>query len=186
MINFIINDRELQVEEGKTILEVAMDEGIEIPTLCYHKELTPYGACRLCLVEIVDGGPPGLQASCLYKVTEGLIVKTDTEMVRRTRKVIFELLLARCSDSERLTMMAQEYGVAKTRIIRKNKEGCILCGLCVRVCAEVVGMNAISFAHRGIKRKAQTPFDKISDFCIGCGACAYLCPTEVIKIEEGD
>ncbi len=78
MINFIINDKELQVEEGKTILEVARDEDIEIPTLCYHKDLSPYGACRLCLVEIIGGGRPGLHASCLYKVTDGLIIKTDT------------------------------------------------------------------------------------------------------------
>ena len=184
MINFIINDSELQVEEGKTILEAAQDAGIKIPTLCYHKALTPYGACRLCLVEIVGGGRPGLEASCVYKVTDGLAVKTDTEKVTKTRKIVIELLLAQCPDSEKLKTLAQEYGVTRTRIRKKNKEDCIKCGLCVRVCAEVVGMRAISFADRGIKRKIQTPFDKISDFCIGCGACAYLCPTDAIKIEE--
>ncbi len=184
MINFIINDRELQVEEGKTILEVAMDEGIEIPTLCYHKELTPYGACRLCLVEIIGGGRPGLQASCLYKVTEDLIVKTDTERVKKARKIIFELLLARCPESEKIKKIAQEYGVTETRIRLKSKGDCIQCGLCVRVCAEIVGMCAISFANRGINRRVQTPFDEISDICIGCSACAYLCPTNAIKIEE--
>ncbi len=184
MVNFIINDRELQVEEGKTILEVAQEEGIEIPTLCYHKELTPYGACRLCLVEIVGGGRPGLQASCVYKVTEGLIVKTDTDRIKKTRKIIFELLLARCPESEKIKMMAQEHGVTEKRISLEGKGDCIQCGLCVRVCAEVVGMGAINFANRGINRKVQTPFDKISDICIGCSACAYLCPTDAIKIEE--
>ncbi|MHC4215716.1 MAG: 2Fe-2S iron-sulfur cluster-binding protein, partial [Planctomycetota bacterium] len=95
------NDIELEVEEGKTILEVAREQEIPIPTLCYHKDLSPYGACRLCLVEIVEGGRPGLEASCVYKVTEGLKVKTDTERVKRSRKIIFELLLARCGDAER-------------------------------------------------------------------------------------
>ena len=93
MVTFTINDREIQAEEGKTILEVAQDEGINIPTLCYHKELSPYGACRLCVVEIVAGARPCLQVSCLYKVTEGLVVKTDTERVLKARKIIIELML---------------------------------------------------------------------------------------------
>lgn len=185
-MNVTINDRQLQVEEGKTVLEAARDAGIKIPTLCYHKELTPYGACRLCLVEIVGGGRPGILASCLYKVSEGLAVKTDTEKVVKTRKIMFELLLARCPNSEKLKNLAQEYGVTNTRIRPRNRGDCIMCGLCVRVCAEVVGMSAVSFAHRGIEKKVQTAFNKISEVCIGCGACAYLCPTEAIKIEEVD
>jgi len=184
MINFIIDDRELQVEEGKTVLEVALDVGIKIPHLCYHPELTPYGACRLCLVEIVRRGRSMLKAACLYEVTEGLIVKTDTERVRKTQKIIFELLLARCPDSEKLKTLAQEYGVTETRFRLKKTENCILCGLCARVCAEVARMSAINLANRGPRKKIQTPFGKISDVCIGCGACAYLCPTGTIKIEE--
>jgi len=184
MINFTINDRELQVEEGTTILEAALDAGIKIPTLCYHKELTPYGACRLCLVEIVGGGRPGIQASCLYKVTEGLEIKTDTERVQRVRKIIFELLLARCPQSERLRLLAEEYGVTETRIRRKKTENCLLCGLCTRVCAEITGRYGVSFSDRGARRKVRTPFDKVSERCIGCGACAYVCPTGTIKIEE--
>jgi len=186
MINFTINDKKLQVEEGKTILEVALDEGIKIPTLCYHKDLTPYGACRLCLVEIVGGGRPGLEASCIYKVTDGLEVKTDTERVKKVRKIMFELLMARCPDAEKIKKLAVEYGVNETRITLKQKENCILCGLCVRVCAEITQRNAQSFSGRGITRTVQTPYDKISEKCIGCGACAYLCPVEALKIEEAD
>jgi bidirectional [NiFe] hydrogenase diaphorase subunit len=186
MINFTINDKKLQVEEGKTILEVALAEGIKIPTLCYHKELTPYGSCRLCLVEVVGGGRPGLEASCIYKVTDGLEVKTDTERVKKVRKIVFELLMARCPDAEKIKKLAAEFGVNGTRIELEQKENCILCGLCVRVCAEISQRHAQSFSGRGVTRTVQTPYDKVSDKCIGCGACAYLCPVEALKIEEAD
>lgn len=183
MVNVIINDKKLQAEEEKSILEVALSADIKIPTLCYHKELTPYGACRLCVVEIVGGARAGLQAACLYKVAEGLVVKTDSQRVRRTRKIVIELLLAMAPDSDKLKALAAEYGV-KLRLKPKDKGDCILCGLCVRVCSEIVGMDSISFTQRGINRRVQTPFDKINNTCIGCGACAYLCPTGTIKIEQ--
>ena len=116
MINFTINGKQLQVEEGRTVLDVAREQGVPIPTLCYHKELTPYGACRLCLVEIVGGGRPGLEASCIYTITDGLAVNTDTERVKKTRKIMFELLLARCPESEKIRSLAHECGVDQTRI----------------------------------------------------------------------
>ncbi len=186
MINFTINNNKLTVEEETTILEAALEAGIKIPTLCYHKELSAYGACRLCLVEIERRGRKKLEASCLYKAEEGLIVRTDTPWVKKVRGTIFELLLARCPDSETVKKLAQEYGVTKTRIEWKKKESCILCGLCIRVCAEISQRDAINFANRGFKRRIQTPFNKTSDTCIGCGACAYICPTNAIKIEEGE
>ncbi len=185
-VSFTINDKQLQVEQGRKVLEVAREQGIKIPTLCYHKELTPYGACRLCLVEIVDGARPGIEASCVYKVTDGLKVKTDTDRVKRARKIIFELLLARCPNSDKIKKLAEEYGVTKTRIRLKKKENCILCGLCVRVCAEISQRQAESFSGRGARRKVQTPFDKVSDRCIGCGACAYLCPVDALRVEEAE
>ena len=138
----------------------------------------------LCVVEIVGGARPSLQASCLYKVTEGLIIKTDSERVRRTRKIVMELLLAMSPETERLQELAKEYGLPRLRIKPKDKGNCILCGLCVRACREIVGVSAISFKQRGLHRKVGTPFDKINDVCIGCGACAYICPTGTIKIEQ--
>ncbi|MFH1776841.1 MAG: 2Fe-2S iron-sulfur cluster-binding protein [Candidatus Omnitrophota bacterium] len=184
MINIAINDKRLKVKEGKTILEVSADIGIKIPTLCFHKELTPYGACRLCLVEIITGENNGLEAACVYKVTEGLVIKTDTEKVKKTRRIIFELLLARSPESEKLKALAAEYGVEKTRIKLNDETNCLNCGLCVRVCAEIAGREAINFAWRGVKRRVQTPFDRLSDFCIGCGACKYICPIDKIEIKE--
>ena len=186
MINFTINDMELQIEDGRTILSVAQEHGIKIPTLCHHKELKPYGACRLCLVEIVDGGRRGLEVSCVYKITDGLKVKTDTERVIKTRKIIFELLMARCPDAEKIKKLAAEYGITETRITLKKTENCVLCGLCARVCDEISQRQAQSFTGRGSTRTIQTPFDKLSDRCIGCGACVYLCPVNELRIEEAD
>ena len=123
MITFTINDKELQVEEGTTVLEAALEAGITIPNLCYHKELTPYGACRVCLVEVIKRGWPSLQPACLYKVFDGLIVNTDTERVQKSRKIIFELLLARAPQSDRIKQLAAEYGVTETRIkLKEDKE----------------------------------------------------------------
>ncbi len=186
MIKFTINNIELEAEEGTTILEAANEAGIKIPTLCYHKDLKPYGACRLCMVEITKRGWPSLQPACTYMVFDGLIVETDTERVIKSRKVIFELLLARCPDSENIKKLAAEYGVIETRITLADPENCAMCGLCVRVCAEISQREAISFAFRGDKRVVQTAFDKMSPQCVGCGACAYVCPTGRITVEEAD
>jgi NADH dehydrogenase/NADH:ubiquinone oxidoreductase subunit G len=186
VVKFTINGKQLEADEETTVLEAAIEAGVKIPTLCYHKELTPYGVCRLCLVEVIKRDWPSLQPACLYKVFEGLIVNTDTERVKKTRKIIFELHLARSPDSEKIKQLAQEYGVSGTRIKLKSKDNCILCGLCVRACSEISQRNAISFVCRGSKRLVQTPYHEISNTCIGCGACAYVCPTGIIKIEEAE
>lgn len=184
MISLTIDGRRLQVEEGKTILEAAREAGIDIPTLCYHKSLSPYGACRVCLVEIMEGGRPGIQASCLYPVREGLVVRTDTERVSKGRRMMVELLLARCPDSERIKELAEELGVKETRIRREKKEDCILCGLCVRMCRERMGASIIGFAKRGTEREVVPPFDRNSPLCMGCGACEFICPTGAIKAAD--
>jgi bidirectional [NiFe] hydrogenase diaphorase subunit len=186
MVTMTIDGQEVNVAEGTTILEAAREAGVRIPTLCHHKELSPSGACRVCLVEIVKGGRPGLQASCLYTVTDGLEVKTETERVKKTRKIVFELLLARAPNSETIRRLAEEYGVTGTRITLRNHDDCILCGLCVRACAEISQRRAINFAFRGRRRRVQTAFNGIASECIGCGACVHLCPTGAIAIEEAE
>jgi len=185
MVRIKIDDRQFDAGEEQTILEVALAAGIKIPTLCYHRELTPYGACRVCLVEITGGAKPGLQAACLYKCTDGLEVKTDTERVRKARRVVLELLLARSPEAEKVRSLAKEYGVLGSRF-RLESDNCILCGLCVRACAEISRRDAISFSERGPQRAVGTPFRKFAARCIGCGACVYVCPTGTIEIEERD
>jgi bidirectional [NiFe] hydrogenase diaphorase subunit len=186
MVTVTINGRELKAEEGKTVLEVARENGIDIPTLCHHEEVAPYGACRLCMVEITTRrGRQRLVASCLYPVEEGLAVKTDTEGVKNVRRMVIELLLSRCPDSDVIRDMAHKLGVAESPF--KAEEGnrkCILCALCNRVCREVVGVSAISLANRGVERRMTTPFNDFSEACIGCGSCAYVCPTGAITVED--
>ena len=106
MITLTIDDKKVEVEEGSTILQAAEKLGITIPTLCHHKSLKPYGACRVCLVEIAGSRGSVIQASCVYPAHEGMVVRTDTERVLKTRRIMLELLLARCPDSERIKEMA--------------------------------------------------------------------------------
>ena len=188
MVTFTLNGKELEVKEGTTVLEVAREQGINIPTLCYHEEMSAYGACRLCLVEVVKRGWPSIQPACLYPAQNGIEVNTDTERVRKSRKILQELYLARSPGSQAIIDIAKEYGVRDTRFKLKENQmsECILCGLCVRACAEISKRHAISFAHRGSKRMIQTPFAELADTCVGCQACAFVCPTGVIKIDEAD
>ncbi len=182
MIEMTIDEREVQVPEGATVLEAAEKLGIEIPTLCHFKGLSPYGACRVCTVEISTGNGYRLQSSCSYPVQEGLRVRTDTERIKEGRKLIVELLMARCPEVKAIKDLAKKVRVRETRFRLKN-EDCILCGLCVVACNEVVGAGALGFSERGITRKVGTPYDEESDVCIACGACTYVCPTGAIQME---
>lgn len=183
MVNLIIDGRKLSVKEGMTILELAKQEGIYIPTLCHHEALVPYGVCRLCVVEVIRKGWPKVVTSCNYPVKEGIEIKTASENALRTRKIVIELLLARCPEEKKIQALAEELGVKETRF-RKKDDNCILCGLCFRVCSEIIGVSAISSVNRGAGKEVTTPFKENSDVCIGCGACAVVCPTGAIKIED--
>jgi len=183
MVKLTINGQRIKAEEGTTILEAAQENNIYIPTLCHHEEVTPYGACRLCTVEITKNGRKRLVASCLYEVADGLKVITDSERIATNRKMLMELLLARCPNNKAVRDLAQKLGVDKTSF-KLDDNDCMLCALCVRVCQEVVGVSAISLVNRGVDRAMATPYFEDSNVCIGCGSCAYVCPVDAIKFED--
>ena len=187
LIPFKIDGKEVVGKKGETIIEVAERYDILIPKLCYHASVSALGVCRICIVEITRGKRTKLAPSCVYPVQEGIVVKTATEKVLKYRRMILELLMARCPDSELIRDMAKEAGLERTRFsLRQDADKCILCGLCVRVCEEIIGANAISFAQRGVHRKIGTPFMELSDTCTGCGECAKICPTDAITLEYID
>jgi bidirectional [NiFe] hydrogenase diaphorase subunit len=183
MVTLTINGRKIQAEKGTTILEAAQENNIYIPTLCHHEEVSDYGACRLCTVEVTKNGRQKLVAACLYEVADGLKVTTDSERVTANRKMLMELLLARCPNNKAVQELVHKLGVEKTSF-KLDDNDCMLCALCVRVCQEVVGVSAISLVNRGVDRALATPYFEDSDVCIGCGSCAFVCPVDAIKFED--
>jgi len=175
VINLQINGLNVSVEEGTTLLEAAKFLGFPIPTLCFMEGLSPYGACRLCVVEIGAGPTARLVSSCTYPAQEGLKVRTASARVMRARKVILELHLATCPQSKVIQDLASAHEVRQQRF-RQEHEDCILCGLCVRMCEEQMMGKAIGFRGRGESRSIGTPFDIKSDECRLCGGCIYVCP----------
>ncbi|MCL6447790.1 MAG: (2Fe-2S)-binding protein [Armatimonadetes bacterium] len=175
-----IDGRDVAAREGMTILEAAQTAGITIPTLCHHEKLEPYGACRICTVEIENRGRTRLVAACLYPVEKDLVVRTRSEKVDRIRKVILELLLAHAPEATELQVLAKEYGADKDRF-EKESSFCILCGLCVRYCAEVKKKHAVGFVDRGTGREISFIPEIASRECWNCKECFPLCPTEALQ-----
>jgi heterodisulfide reductase subunit A len=184
LIQVTIDGQTTTVPQDTTILTAATDLGIEIPTLCHHPALEPYGACRLCTVEVIDRGRSRLVTSCNYPIRQEMEILTASEKVVRGRRMIVELLWARCPEAAIFQELGTRYGIKEPRFEPCEGELCYLCGLCVRFCNEVVGARAISFVSRGIDREVGTPFYKISEACIACGACEFVCPTGAIKVTE--
>jgi NADH dehydrogenase/NADH:ubiquinone oxidoreductase subunit G len=182
MINFTINDREVSGEDGWTVLEVAREHGIDIPTLCHHGAVEPSGACRLCMVEVNDGRRSRVVASCLYPIKAGLKVSTDSDRIKNVRRWVIQMLVDDHPGSEKLQALAKTYGVTTSRFKSSNYEDyCILCGLCVRACDEVAGVGSLSFGNRGVNKEITTSYHEPSPECIGCGTCLYVCPTEAME-----
>jgi NADH-quinone oxidoreductase subunit G len=197
----------VEINGEKNLLELIRKAGIEMPTFCYHSELSIYGACRMCMVETERGG---LEAACSAIPRAGMSIRTNTERLRRHRKMILELLLANhCRDcttcgnngSCKLQDLAMRFHIEGVRFpntaatpqiddsspcITRDRNKCILCGDCVRMCSEVQNVGAIDFAHRGSKMTISTAFDGpiASSPCVGCGQCAAVCPTGAIVVKN--
>jgi heterodisulfide reductase subunit A-like polyferredoxin/ferredoxin len=209
MVKLTINDQVVEVEEGTTVLKACSAAGVDVPTLCYVPFLEPYGACRMCTVKVSENGSSRLTTACTLQAAEGMKIITDDDDVRKARKVVLELLLARAPDAEILQEMAAEYGIEKSRFvieeeepaeeagapeaeaeaegeleIEKKPKKCILCGSCYRVCEQRVQAFAIGLVERGADAEIAPPFGRPSDNCIACGACASVCPTGAITAAD--
>lgn len=182
LINFTINGKKVQAKPGWTVLDTAREYGIRIPTLCHHEAVESSGACRLCVVEARQDKWSKVVISCMYPPFEGVEILTDTPRVLNVRKWILEMLLAECPASKEIRELAAEYGVTSCRFKTENpEEQCMLCGLCVRVCREVVGVQALSFGSRGTTKHIATPYMIPNAACIACGSCLSVCPTGAMK-----
>jgi bidirectional [NiFe] hydrogenase diaphorase subunit len=179
MINITINNKKISARKNQTILSVTKEHGIQIPHLCFHPALKPSGACKICGVEVISSsGKPVVMLSCILKVREGLTVKTDSPLVQEAREKAFNRLLQMAPESERIRSIANQFHVN----VVPPPDGCTRCRLCIRVCGEIVKAGALKMT----KTETGPKVTSNPGNCIGCGTCANLCPTNIIKITDND
>ena len=181
-MKIIMDGKEVAANRGQTIVEVARQNGLYIPTLCHVPALEPAGMCRICTVELTERGRTRKVTACNYPLRGDVEINTDTPELRKGRKLIVELLAARCPDAPVLRDLARRYGADLERFGGESKE-CIMCGLCVRVC-ERVGGNALALSGRGVEIAVDSFYGRPAATCIACGACARVCPVDKIRCED--
>lgn len=207
-VNITIDNQQIQVPEKSTVLEAAKSIGIDIPTLCYLKDINEVGACRMCLVEVE--GARTLQTSCVLPVSEGMVVRTNTKAVRDARKATLELILSNhnreCLTCERngnceLQRLSNEMGIKdilfegektesyldlSSHSIIRDSSKCIVCGRCVNVCKNVQGVGILGFSNRGFATTVGPVFDKgmAEVACINCGQCVSVCPVAALREKD--
>lgn len=179
-VSLQIDGKTVSAQAGMSLLDAARSAGISIPTVCHHEKLEPFGGCRLCTVEAEAGGRKNLVAACVYPVQQDMIVKTRTPQIDQVRKVLTEQLLAYAPESELLQKLAAEYQADKDRF-PKEPSFCILCGLCVRYCAEVKQKSAVGFVDRGPNREISFIPEIANKECWDCKECFPLCPTSALQ-----
>jgi bidirectional [NiFe] hydrogenase diaphorase subunit len=181
-VTMMIDGAPVRAPQGTSVLDAALDYGVCIPHLCHAKGLTPAGVCRLCIVEVQKNGKSGITASCTLEVEEGMVVKSQTEKVRRIRRGVAELLVAEAPNSRAVQDIAVRCGVTSVRYPFRH-ESCILCGKCVRVCREVWRANALGRVGRGEQQHVSLPFGQRPDSCKRCNACIKVCPMTITPCE---
>jgi bidirectional [NiFe] hydrogenase diaphorase subunit len=181
-VTLTIDGAHVRAVKGASVLDVAIEFAICIPHLCHVPYLSDLGACRLCIVEHVQEGRSKITTSCTLQVQEGMVIRTNTEKIRKLRHNIAELLVAQAPNSRAIQDIAVRCGVKEVRYPFRNSD-CVLCGRCVRVCTEMWKARAIGFVGRGKDRRVDFPFGVRPDFCKQCGACIMLCPMTITPCE---
>ena len=183
-MNIIIDGKSCSCEKGEYLLQIARRNGIEIPTLCHHDSFAGQGSCRLCIVEVSERGRNKVVVSCVYPVNQECEVFTQSERIKKDRRMILTLLMKRAPDSPEIRALCEKYGAPDIpRFVSVNGSRCVMCGLCVKACKEL-SVGAISTVNRGVTKEIATPYHEESSVCVGCGSCAYVCPTGAIDISE--
>ncbi len=187
MIEITINDQKVQVEEGCTILDAATKIGVDIPALCHHPSLEPYGACRLCTVEIHDGRKTRMVTACNYPIRNPITVNTFSENTVNTRNTLIQMMMSRWPNVPYIREIAKRYNVEipdyTHPLADYNENACVLCGLCVRICKQEGIMEGITgFTGRGSSRAVDIPFEQHPNQCQECHKCEAICPTNAITI----
>ena len=183
-MNITIDGKTCSCEKGEYILQIARRNGIDIPTLCHHDSFPGQASCRLCIVEVVERGRGKVVVSCVYPVSQECEVYTQNERILRSRRMILALLKKRAPDSPEIAQLCERYGAPDIkRFVTIDGSRCVMCGLCVKACAEL-SVGAISTVNRGVTKEIATPYHEESSVCVGCGSCAYVCPTGAIEIKE--
>jgi NADH dehydrogenase/NADH:ubiquinone oxidoreductase subunit G len=177
-VQLTVDGAPVRVAEDTSVLEAALSNGICIPHLCHMPGISASGACRLCIVEVVERNRAKVTTSCSLDVREGMVIRTNTDRIRRLRRNLAELLVAQAPNSRTIQDIAVRCGVEDVRYPFRNGD-CVQCGRCVRACQELWQARAIGFVGRGKDRKVDFPFGVRPDFCKRCGYCIDLCPMTI-------
>jgi len=177
-VTLTIDGAKIQTPKGTSVLDTALEYGICIPHLCHIRALTPIGACRICIVEVIKNGRSKITASCTLEAEDGMEILAHSEKILKARKNIAEMLVAEAPNSRAIQDIALRCGVKKVRYPFRN-ENCVLCGRCVRACDELWRSKSLGFVGRGSERHIRLPFDKRPEYCKKCNACIDLCPMTI-------